>query len=71
MKNHASLLLKHNLFKKVSKGPAILWQTQIQTIEFGLNDTIRILKNEVILILYSFTGSTRSSGTDFIAFIEQ
>ena len=33
-------LLKHNLFKNVSKGPAFLWQAQIQTIEYGLNDAI-------------------------------
>ena len=47
--------LKHNLFKNVSKGPAILWKTQIQTIEYGLNDAIRIKKNEFILIPFSFT----------------
>ena len=28
---------------------------QIQTIEYGLNDTILIIKKEVICILYSFT----------------
>ena len=27
------LWLEHNLFKNVSKGPAFLWQTQIQMIE--------------------------------------
>ena len=26
-------VLERNLFKNVSKGPAFLWQTQIQTIE--------------------------------------
>ena len=36
----ASLFLEQNLFKSISKGPAFLWQTHIQTIEYGLNDTI-------------------------------
>ena len=49
--------LEQNSFKNVSKVPAFLWQTQIQPIEYGLNDTIRIQNNEVILILYSFTPS--------------
>ena len=41
--NHRFLqTLKHNLFKDVSKGLAILWQTLIQTIEYGLKNTIRI-----------------------------
>ena len=31
---------KQNLFKNMSKGPPFLWQTQIQMIEYGLNDTI-------------------------------
>ena len=34
--------LEHDLFKNVSKGPAFWGQTQIQTIEYGFNDTIRI-----------------------------
>ena len=29
-------------------GPTFLWQTQIQTIEHGLNDAMRIEKNDVI-----------------------
>ena len=33
-------VLEHNLFKKLSKGTTLLWKTQIQTIENGLNDTI-------------------------------
>ena len=37
-----------------------LWQTQIQTIEYGLNDTIQIKKKQVILILYSFAPSAPS-----------
>ena len=57
--NHSStfwhLELEHNLFKNVSKGPAFLWQTQIQTTKYGLSDTLRIKENKVILILYSFT----------------
>ena len=32
------------LFENVSNGPAFLWKTQIQTIEYGLNDMIRIKK---------------------------
>ena len=52
-----SKLLEHNLFKNVSKGPAFLWQSHIQTIEYDLKDTIRINKNEFIMILYSFTPS--------------
>ena len=47
--------LKRNSFKNVSKGPAFLWQTLIQTIEYGLNDAIGVKKNEVIMIIYSFT----------------
>ena len=34
--------LEHNLFKNAPKGPAFWGQTQIQTIEYGFNDTIRI-----------------------------
>ena len=30
--------LERNSFKNVSKGSAFLWQMQIQTIEYGLND---------------------------------
>ena len=33
--------LVRNLFKNVSKGAAFLWQTQSQTIEYGLNNTIK------------------------------
>ena len=43
------------MLKNVSKGPAFLWQMQIQTIEYDLNVTIRIKKKEVILILHSVT----------------
>ena len=32
-------------FKYVSNRPALLWQTQIKTIEFGLNDTIKRKKS--------------------------
>ena len=31
-----------------------LWQIQIQTIEYGLNDAMQIKKKQVKLILYSF-----------------
>ena len=48
-------ILEHTLFKNVSNRVTFLWQTQIQTIEYGLNDTKRITKNQVTLILYSST----------------
>ena len=35
----------------------ILWQAQIQTIEYDLNDAKRKKKKQVTLILYSFTRS--------------
>ena len=51
--------LEHNQFKNVSKGPAFFCDKQkfkrLNGIEYDLNDTIRIKKNEVVLILYSFT----------------
>ena len=34
--------LDHSLFKNVFEGPAFLWQTQIQMIEYGLYDTIQM-----------------------------
>ena len=40
-------LLEPNLFKNVSKGPAFLSQTQIQTIEDGLNDTMPIKRMKI------------------------
>ena len=36
--------LEHNLFKNVSKKSLFLWQKQIQAIEYGPNDAIRIKK---------------------------
>ena len=36
--------LEHNVFKIVSKWVIILWQTQIQTIKYGLNGTKMIKK---------------------------
>ena len=50
-------ILEHKWFKNVSKGPAFFGQRQLWTIEYGLNDKIRIKKKEVILILCSFTSS--------------
>ena len=38
--------LEHNLGKNVSKGPAFLWQTQIQTIKFGFNNAYNMDINE-------------------------
>ena len=49
--------LEHNLFTNVSEGTAFLWQTQIQTINHGLYDMIRIKSKELLFILYSFTPS--------------
>ena len=47
-------LLEHNMFRNISKRPAFMWQTQIQMIEYGLDDTIiiQLQKKEVTLILY-------------------
>ena len=42
------ILVEHSWFKNVSKGPAF------QTIEYSLNDKIRIKKKETASILYSF-----------------
>ena len=36
--------LEHNLFKNESKWDTFLWQTQIQSIGYGLNDAKRIKK---------------------------
>ena len=49
--------LEHNLFNNVYKWVTFLWETQIQTIEYGLNDAKWIKKKEFTLILYSFTPS--------------
>ena len=50
-------MLEHNSFENVSNLVTFLWQTLIQTIEYGLNDMKRIKKKQVTLILYSFTPS--------------
>ena len=34
--------LEHNFFKNVSKGPAFSRQTEVQTLEYGLDDAMRI-----------------------------
>ena len=47
--------LEHNLFNNVSNWVTFLWQTQIQTIKYGLHDTKRIKMKQVTVILYSFT----------------
>ena len=52
-----NLMLEHTYFKNGSSGPAFFWQTQIQTIEYGLNDAMRIKKKELILMIYSLTPS--------------
>ena len=54
--------LEHNLLRMYLRDqPAFLWQTQIQKIEYGLNDTIRMKKKEVTL--YPFTPSDMSFWT--------
>ena len=35
------ILLEPNLFKNVSKWVTFFWQTQIQSVEYGLNDAYR------------------------------
>ena len=49
-----SIKLEHDFFKNISKGPALLWQKQIQTIWYGLNDKKRMKNNEVILAQYFY-----------------
>ena len=49
--------LEYNSIKNVSNWVTFLGQTQIQTIKYGHNDTKRIKKKQVTLILYSFTPS--------------
>ena len=44
-------ILEHNFFKDMSKGPAFLRQTQIQTLEYGLDDAMPIKTNDLVLIL--------------------
>ena len=56
--------LKHNLFKNVSNWVTFFWQTQIQTIKYGLNDTKRIKEKQVTLTLYSFTPSDTNFQTN-------
>ena len=53
-----SILIEHNLFKNVSNWVTFLWEMQIQTIKYGLNDTKMIKKKEFTLKLYSFTISS-------------
>ena len=47
--SNTTTLLEHTLFKNVSKWVIFLWQTQIQTIKYGLNDKKRIKKKQVTL----------------------
>ena len=47
--------LELNSFQIVSNWVTVLWQTQIQTIKYGLNETKRIKKKQVALIIYLFT----------------
>ena len=57
--------LEHNLCKNVFMGPAFLWQTQIQTIEYGLKDTILITKKDFALIFFSFTPTDMNFDKNF------
>ena len=50
--------LELNLVKNVSNAPAFLWQNQIQTIEYGLNDKIWIKKWKKLF--YSFQPSYKN-----------
>ena len=47
--------LEYNSFKNVSKWPPFLWRTQIQTTEYGLNDTIRNKRKKFYWYLTPFT----------------
>ena len=49
--------LEHNLFRNILNWVAFLWQTQIQTIIYGLNDAKRTKKKQITLILDSFIPS--------------
>ena len=50
--------LEHNLFfKNVPKGPLLMWQMNIQSIDYGLYDMLRIEQKEIILMIYSFAPS--------------
>ena len=53
VKQSLLLDLDHNFFKNVSKGPAFSRPTQIQTLEYGLDDAMRIKKKDLVLIEYS------------------
>ena len=61
------LLLEHNLFKNASNWVIFLWDKQIQTIKYGLNDAKRIKKKQDILILYSYTPSDINFQTSLLA----
>ena len=59
--------LEHIFFKNVSKGPAFSRPTQIQTLEYGLDDAMRIRKKDLVLIEYSFTSSDMNFQTIWMA----
>ena len=47
-------------------GPAFSRPTQIQTLEYGLDDAMRIKKKDLVLLEYSFTPSDMSFQTIWI-----
>ena len=63
-------LEKQNLFKNVSKWVTFLWQTQIQTIKYGLNDTTNYIDSLLIYTLsYEFSSdfdAQRDFGKNFV-----
>ena len=67
--NLTHFLFEHTLFKNVSNGPAFLRQTQSQRIEYVLNDTIRIKKNDFFFIIYLSTSSDINFQTIFTSWV--
>ena len=53
--DHKRSVLKHAQDKNVSNWVTFLWQAQIQTIKYGLNDMKPIKKKQATLTPYSFT----------------
>ena len=50
----------------VSKGPAFSRPSQTQTLEYGLDDAMRIKKKDLVLIEYSFTPSDMNFQTIWV-----
>ena len=60
-------IIKAYFLKNVSKGPVFSRPTQIQTLEYGLDDAMRIKKKDLVLIEYSFTHSDMNFKTIWIS----